>query len=257
MAETWVDMRPLHEPLSRQDDYCVARQADMIDKRSIADLVAAFNGDGCSICRLVDDQIQRLIATLERECVMDPESRAELRAAGGFCAVHAGMWQRSASVLATAHLYGDLMQRVLEELEELKPPRSGTFSRRRASAGRSRLLEPEAPCRLCAGASQTAVHFARVFGQAIDDEPIRSAYRSGTLCLPHGQLVLEHTLTVDAYHAVRDHLAAQAAETLADLREIVRKHDYRFQGESSGAEAGAGKRAVRLVNGERYARMGQ
>jgi hypothetical protein len=229
----------------------------MVNKRSIADVVRALDSDGCAICRLVENQVRRQIETLERECVMDPDSRTELRATAGFCPRHAEMWARSASVLATAHLYGDLMRRLIDELADLKSPGGKVFARRRSTARPVKLLEPAEPCRLCVESDETAIHFAQVLAQSVNDTSVASRLRVGSLCVPHGRIALEHARGEESFAAIRDHLSEQAAAVHADLREIVRKHDYRFQSEPAGPEVGAGKRAISLISGDNRDRSGQ
>jgi hypothetical protein len=181
---------------------------------------------------------------------MDPESRAALRASAGFCPPHAELWAGSASVLATAHLYGDLMKRLSDELATLRPPGGAPLVRRRSNGRRLRLFESASPCRFCVEDAQTSAHFAEVLGRTAADEAMRSALSNGSLCVPHGKLALGQASAEESFLSIRDHLIKQTDEVSADLREIVRKHDYRFQGEPVGSEVGAGKRAMRLVVGD-------
>ena len=52
-----------------------------------------------------------------------------------------------------------------------------------------------------------------------------------------------------AFGALREEAIAGEERRLGQLREVIRKHDYRFRGEPTGEETGAGERAVHHVVG--------
>ena len=74
--------------------------------------------------------------------------------------------------------------------------------------------------------------------------------QTGGLCLPHFQLTLSHASAGQAKT-----LAAWQAEAWRELRgeldELIRKHDYRFRGETiSEDEANSWERAVAAIIGD-------
>jgi hypothetical protein len=68
------------------------------------------------------------------------------------------------------------------------------------------------------------------------------------LCIPHLRLVLPCSEPSKA-RALARLVAAPLEELTSDLREYVRKHDYRFHGEPRGRESSSPQRAVELVVG--------
>lgn len=68
-------------------------------------------------------------------------------------------------------------------------------------------------------------------------------------CLPHLRQVTAR-LRGEALERLLQYQQERWEELRAELAEIVRKNDYRFQGEGFGAERDAWLRAVRAVVGE-------
>lgn len=222
----------------------------MDDLRTRADLIDALGNDGCAICRLVHEHTVRQIDTLNYECVMDPDVRLRVKRAAGFCRDHGGLWYEHASKLATAQIYGDVLDRATDDLRQL------SFAKRRTSdivRGKSRqidLVAEDSRCLVCVGADDTLRHLIKVFNRSLSDQRMRDALASGFICYDHGRSLLAHSPDGQAFDLVRNRLMDITQATRADLAEIVRKHDHRFSGEQAGPEIGAGARAINLVNGE-------
>src|ERR1700736_6557761 len=80
----------------------------------------------CPVCRLALRSVGRWLASVAYDQVNDVELRAELRAARGFCNVHAHRWLREVhSVLGTALVYQDLLKAGLRELDAENTQRGG------------------------------------------------------------------------------------------------------------------------------------
>src|SRR5579859_5221568 len=86
----------------------------------------ALGQTGCPVCRLALRSVGRWLASVAYDQVNDIELRGELRAARGFCNVHAHRWLREIrSVLGTAIVYQDLLKAGLRELGAENTQRSG------------------------------------------------------------------------------------------------------------------------------------
>ena len=71
---------------------------------------------GCPVCRLAVRSVGRWLAAVAYEQVNDIQLRNELRAARGFCNVHAHRWLREVhSVLGTSIVYQDLLKAGLSQ----------------------------------------------------------------------------------------------------------------------------------------------
>jgi Family of unknown function (DUF6062) len=87
-----------------------------------------------------------------------------------------------------------------------------------------------------------------VIFEGLSEPSFRAAYlASYGLCLPHLRLTLELVTNQEDFSALRDHAVAKYDQLSQQLREIIRKHDYRFRDEPTGGERGATERAVRQV----------
>ncbi|HEX9124588.1 MAG TPA: DUF6062 family protein [Actinomycetota bacterium] len=220
------------------------------------DLVADLKKEGCPVCHGAHRAAWRYLDSLLWEHVNDPDIRAKLRTSFGFCREHSMMaisvaGQQSAA-LGMAILYEDFLRSVDRQLEDAVRKRGKERSRRLRRTGRSPLPRP-APCRVCASGRNVEENYLRLLASAPDDSPIGTGIRE-----PGRGLCLHHTLL--GLHRVRsdehaDRLLACFThgdrELRGELREFIRKQDYRFQQEGlTHGEVSAWKRAVFRVVGE-------
>src|ERR1700736_6328766 len=83
---------------------------------------------GCPVCRLALRSVGRWLASVAYDQVNDVDLRSELRAARGFCNVHAHRWLAEVhSVLGTAIVYEDLLKAGLRELDADNAQRGGLW----------------------------------------------------------------------------------------------------------------------------------
>jgi len=216
----------------------------------------AFAEEGCPVCRIALQNVQRLIESTNYDALGDPGIRAELTEATGYCTVHAQQWLANAFVLGTATLYRDVIVRTLRELRGLKGRRQiggRLMSALGGTRGHSELAEVGAPRRLCPACellqgSESAL--IRTLVDHLRSEEVRSAYDATEgLCLPHLRRALEASTDAAVYQGLRDRAIRTEETLLGHLNEIVRKHDYRNRQEPSGEEKGAAVRAVIHVAG--------
>jgi hypothetical protein len=167
--------------------------------------------------------------------VNDPGVRAALREALGFCSAHARELAARPDRLAVAILYEDLLQRVEQEMEAWSHPR-----RRRVPR----------PCRACETADRDEEEALAALAAFIDDPELAAAYRSSAgLCLEHTFALCRRLKPPKRARVVaeeRDRIARLRAE----VREFIRKNDYRFRGEPWGDEKTAPQRAVQKLAGD-------
>jgi hypothetical protein len=199
------------------------------------ELLGALREAGCALCRLAARAASRYLAGLSWESINDPGIRTRLRASGGFCPPHAREFLRGPNRLGAAILYEDLLREAAAGL----PARS-----------RSRRRRPLPACPACEAAREQEADSLEVLAAAFDDALLAAAYgAAGGLCLPH-TLALCDRLGEPARRrlvaAEQSHLQALGAE----LREFIRKHDYRARGEAWGDERSSPPRAVAKMVGE-------
>jgi Family of unknown function (DUF6062) len=205
-----------------------------------ADIHHALGRPGCAVCHLTHRSVTRFLRALSYEQVNDVGLRAELRAARGFCQVHAQRWLgMSGNVLGTAIIYRDVITAAVRSLGSA-PERS---SLRGLLGGRS---SREASCVACTFEADAQDRFVdAVLGASGDPDVLR---HSDGLCLPHTKRAVER----DARRAeplvalARKH----AEQIMAELDEVIRKEDYRFKHEPrTDAERTVPRRAVAWTTG--------
>jgi hypothetical protein len=204
-----------------------------------ADVRHALARPGCAVCHLTHRSLTRFLRALSYEQVNDVELRAELRAARGFCALHAQRWlSMSGNVLGTAIIYRDVITAAMRSLDS-----AGDRGGLRGLLG---ARPREAACVACTfEADAVDRNVDAVLGALDDPEVLRS---SEGLCLPHTRRAVER----GARRA--DPLVALARKyvdgLVAELDEVIRKEDYRFKHEPrTEGERTAPRRAVAWTTG--------
>jgi len=137
----------------------------------------ALGEGGCPVCRLGLKAVWRDLDALSYECVNDPVSRAELRAARGFCNYHA--WQFADEIhdgLGTAIIYRDITNTMLHVL--------GAADLRPASLAAQ--LAPQQECPACRGLERSCRRYLDTLLEQMSDPSFRAHYVAcDGLCLPH------------------------------------------------------------------------
>ncbi len=197
----------------------------------------ALDQGGCAVCRLALRSVGRWLKSVAYEQVNDVELRDRLRAARGFCNLHAHRWLREVgSVLGTAIVYQDLLTTALQELDGENVQRG---QRWRAMLGGS---GPSEACPACVAQSEAEERYLTALLATVAAEP---AVVDGTegLCVRHTRAARRRG-GPGAEPLVK--LTRSAVEQLlAELSEVIRKEDYRFRHEPrTEAERTATPRAV-------------
>lgn len=211
------------------------------------DLLDTFGLPGCAVCSLTLTAVSRYIATVDYELANDPEYRAQILPAWGFCSVHAHQWLREGHILGVALVYGHVFHDVRPMIES-----SGSRAPWRAIRGkRDDQLRPADRCRICVHRDEVERAIVATLGEGLarGDLAFDAAFAaSDGLCLSHLRLALAVLSNREA-DKMRQATLKHQERLGIHLSEIVRKHDYRFREEPSGEERGAAVRAVEHVVG--------
>ncbi len=222
--------------------------------RTYHDLLEAFGQDGCAVCRLAARSVSSFLSSISNEGgLTDPEVRDRIRASHGFCNEHAHQWRREQHLLGTAILYEDLLDHLATELQALRFQKRGRLGNPFAARERARVaLAAHRECAACRLLADTEQRMVAAVLSGLRAEEFRAAYaRSGGLCVPHLRVALAEAPDEDLFATLADLAVARHKALAEQLREIIRRHDYRHNEEPSGAERGAAARAVRHTVGER------
>ncbi len=221
---------------------------------------------GCVVCRLKTESVDRFLDGLLWECVTDPEKRAEIRQARGFCREHAWRLIRPGAAVGVAIIARDVLQSALETMGDspsrtpspwsLRQVREAIVTIRRVSAttGLVSRLEPQIRCSACIWAEQMeSVYLQSLADNLLGDEGLLAAYElSDGLCLPHFRQTLVHAHDEPVFEALVGAQRAVWQRLVGHLDEFIRKSDYRFQGESWGEERDAWLRAIVAMSGTSF-----
>jgi Family of unknown function (DUF6062) len=222
-------------------------------------LIDALQHPGCVLCQLAQDKSQRYIETLLDTAVIDVDQRNDWQHAKGFCAWHAHMAltlpQGSSSL---AILYADILRHEMAQMTPLsrsEPMSCWRFGRsRRALRQRAqnwlRAWRQPRVCPTCRlWQEQEQLCLSVLLDHWLDPELVQAFAQSDGLCVPHTARLIAQ----GSHHArLPAILAAQQERMQAlhdDLREFIRKQDYRFAHEPFGREANAWQRVVALIVG--------
>jgi hypothetical protein len=227
-------------------------------------LVEAFGESGCAICGLIEQSTRRYLDVLIHENVNDPDFRAQLRAAGGFCNTHA-WWlvtKTHGAALGSSIMFRDILSTLNDQLKATTgKSRSLPFGGRQRWAKRLVSRQAESHHELASGCPACGLRrreesvFLGVFLDHCQEQDFLATYgASSGLCFPHFYNVLKHAGgAVDLSSVVEIH-ARIVDDLVAELDEFQRKSDYRFTAEAPGSEIDAWRRAIELATGKVDAR---
>ncbi len=221
--------------------HCVRRRNRPDRHLAFHRLMEACGTGMCPICRLVADGVERRLAHLFHELVNDPDARRSLRAALGFCRRHATDALRVGTPLGLAIIYEDVATHALSRLRAVVAGRH---------ADRRRI------CPACIGESEDEVAYTEGLAECLGEPDMRLVYTRGSgLCIRHLDGVVRRTAPAVRRFLV-DQEAGRLSDLIADLKELMRKSDYRYAGETVGQERDAPARAIAKVIGDEVGGMG-
>lgn len=218
-------------------------------------LAAAMGGRGCAVCSVVRGLAFDELCQLQRQAVVDPQTRADVLARGGYCAEHFWVLDQLASPITNAALLAPLIERLSERIAAVAGEigAHADVLRQDAAEIADRLGAPGA-CRVCVRTAlweQSAVASLLVIAR----EPSRwEQYQcSDGLCLPH----LARTLSLCGDREIAQQLLRaadeQARRLAAELTLCMRKHAQHDR--SWGVEEAAPHAAIeKLVGGQQRRR---
>jgi hypothetical protein len=211
------------------------------------DLVDAFAHDGCAVCRLASQRLAHYFEAINHEAIGDPGVRERFAEAGGYCNAHAWQWLHSAYLLGTATLYRDLMQRIRQDVETLTwqpTPLLARVGKRFGNRSSGRDSQSES-CAACTWQQEMETMLATTVAENLHDPAFRTACEASSgFCLPHFRQIIARVKTAEDFTLLKQQMLRQETTLLADLAEIIRKHDYRYQNEPPGTEKGGATRAT-------------
>lgn len=208
-------------------------------------LEALEQATGCPLCELERAAVRQYLDNVLYEFVNDPGVRASLAKSKGYCHRHAHILASLHKGSGVAILYEDQLAAYVESLSE---------SERRVS---NRRWKPDKEwtnhdaCPACQIQLQQRKHAIGVLCDGLAEPAMREAYeRCPGLCAPHLIHVLEHAHSPEQRQYLLAIQRRQVEALLAEIREFIRKQDYRFSDEGFGREGDSWRRAIHRLVGE-------
>ena len=208
----------------------------------VYNLEQALEAGGCPLCRCLAEATKRYLTNLLYEFVNDPRTRDQLRAAGGFCREHSWVLQRMGDPLAHSIIYADLIDAFCTELDQNSGgPRGGHSLLRPEKAEAQRI------CAVCREEAAMEDRYVDGFCDALRSGDFRAKYRqAGCLCHPHFRKVYDRVRIKEEQTFLAEVQNAYLSRLSSELKEFIRKSDYRYAHELPGTERDAWIRAVRF-----------
>jgi hypothetical protein len=229
------------------------------------ELREALGEPGCALCRLEAVAAERFLDGLLYSQVNDPDLRDRLRRARGFCPDHTWQLVRPGASLGIAIVANDVLSALLKVLEGAQYDALPRLSVRRvqealdpeqpaaATAGLVAELGPQAACPACQHvATMRQIYLDTLVEQLLGaDGLLPRLEASDGLCLAHLRAALARVGDRVVFAALLEAQRAIWQRLTADLREFIRKTDYRFRDEPRGSEGDAWLRGIAALGGSR------
>jgi hypothetical protein len=226
------------------------------------DILELLSRGRCPACELARRKALHYIDHALYGLVVDPQAQNLFADTGGYCRKHGEMLLKIpwGSALGVAILYNRLIEDAAEELKAGRVE-SASGERRGASArglfaakGRRKpLVRGDNPdCLACKVERETeegVLHTLTESLRAGDERMLAAVGGSEGFCLYHLDRALSDPLPEKVETALRRHGLRRAERLLSELKEFMRKSDYRFAGEPMGPEGDSWTRAVEWVTG--------
>ena len=214
-----------------------------VDRSRDADsLRTAFGLEGCPVCTVVLDSMQRSMDTWQYEGFTDVEHRHELIKSKGFCPLHTWQLAQLNTPFQLAMVYQGVLTDVLSRLnrdynkfastDQSKSRRGfvwkGLWGRGRHRKDENSLFERCPLCRIRAGVEQRLI---ATLLELLHSEEMRALLsRSTGLCLLHFMQTRKRAEMHDpeGLNYLLECQCACVQRVLGEVEELIRKHDYRF-----------------------------
>ncbi len=214
------------------------------------ELVEALQQEGCALCRLSQRAVERYLKGMLYENVNDVTVQEKLKETQGFCPAHSELLLRQGNSLGTAILYRAILGHLSRDFTTEAATNWMERLTQQGAREERRIPTPRAPCPACEQRDDAALRYFKPLQKLHTDGELAVSFAAGSgFCLPHLRQVTAR-LRGEALERLLQYQQERWEELRAELAEIIRKNDYRFQGEGFGAERDAWLRAVRAVVGE-------
>lgn len=229
---------------------------DVQRSREAEALRAAYGREGCPVCLVMLDYVEQAMDSWEFEGFTDVEHRHQLIRSRGFCPLHTWQLARRHNAFQLGLVYSEVLTDVLQELDADSagaPRRESIWNRGWRKKSRQDDIRPAfEDCPFCQSRAAAQERLISTLVQLLNAQEEQSLLsRSTGLCLTHFAQIRQ--FAEEHYPDTTPHLLACQRtciqRVLDEVRELTRKHDYRFSNEPRGDEMLSWRRAAELCAG--------
>jgi Family of unknown function (DUF6062) len=239
--------------MKRNETTAVSRSRDSDALRT------AFGREGCPVCTVVLGSLEHFMDTWQYEGFSDVEHRQELIRSRGFCPLHTWQLAQHNAAFQLAVVYSEVLTNVEDELNynhqrharaNQSIPIWKPWQRKRPDQFDTNSIY--ARCPICKVRGNVEERIVETLLEQLHSEEVRSLLSQSTgLCLMH--FYQAHNWANANNPALLPHLLecqhTCVQRVLEEVKEQIRKHDYRFSDEPWGEEMVAWRRAAELCAG--------
>lgn len=227
-------------------------------------LQVALTQEGCPICTIILEAMQRSMDSWQYEGFTDAENRQEVVRSRGFCPLHTWQLAQLNIPFQLGIVYRDILADILTSFNHDQNAATGTCGSRtrsplalwwgkwRRKTTAANVEEAHAQCPFCRIRANVEWRLITTLLELLRSEEMQMLLRQSTgLCLLH----FEQTRTLAGEtdpQLLRSLVQCQQTclqGVLGEVQELVRKHDYRFEAEPRGNEMTSWRRAAELCAG--------
>ncbi len=240
------------------------QDAEVHPTRDSETLQVAFGREGCPVCNVMLDAMNLYMDSWQYEGFTDVEHRHHLIASRGFCPLHTWQLAQRPTAFPLALVYREVLTDVLATI---KHDREGNKGAGQSSArhglpwtpwgkggqAAANDVEPQFHlCPFCQLRTKVEERLMQTLVEQLTREDVRTGFSQSTgLCLLHFTMAREYARQSYPHQlpALLDCQETCMQRVLAELQELIRKHDYRFENESDGPEMESWRRGAELCAG--------
>lgn len=229
-----------------------------------ASLRAACKREGCPICTLVIESVQHFMDTWQYEGFTDVEHRHLLIQSRGFCPLHTWQLAQNKAPFQLAVIYQEVLTEILDDLnrdthtlttvspDEAAPETAWKKLWKRKGRPHKTIGPAYDRCPICRIRAAAEERFTGTLLEHLPSQEMRTLLSQSTgLCLQHFAQARRRAESSDPaiLSSLLDCQRTCMQRTLEELRESIRKHDYRYLDEPRGSEMTSWRRAAQLCAG--------
>ena len=205
-------------------------------------LEALKNAGECPLCHLEAEAVYAYFDSILYESVNDPKLRADLVRSRGYCHRHAHILPDMRDNLGIAIIYQDQLQ-LFKEL----------FAKKALVGERASEKSDKYICPTCRSQLEARQRYLAILMEGLATLPeIKAAYETSPgFCTPHLGILLETVKDPEVLSYLYAVEGRNLAALIDEIREFIRKNDYRFSHEPFGKERDSWHRAIKKLTGNK------